>query len=144
VRSRVGARRPSEAKRAQLELARQLGVLLQGRRVASGRTQGQVAASLRVRQSFISKIESGQYTLKLSETPRLARAFGADAEELWAWVRAHDRAVQEARPARPTHAGATQASEVRASHSVASRRAAERADAAPETLAADEKRRLRD
>ena len=61
---------------------RSIGKALQLVRVERGLTQVQMAESMGKPQSFISKVESGERSLHVSELFAYAEALGMDAQEL--------------------------------------------------------------
>lgn len=65
-----------------LELYRQLGRRLKQRRVALHLRQADIADALRLPQSAISKIETGERRIELAESLRIARAYGLEASNL--------------------------------------------------------------
>jgi transcriptional regulator with XRE-family HTH domain len=56
--------------------------LLKGARLDAGLTQVEVAAKLRVPQSYIAKIEQGERKISFIETLDLCKALGIDARDL--------------------------------------------------------------
>ena len=61
---------------------RQVGCVLRAVRVAAGLTQVKVAEQLGVPQSYISKLESGERSLRVAELFAYAVALEVDAHEL--------------------------------------------------------------
>ena len=56
--------------------------LLKEARLESGLTQVEVAAKLKVPQSYIAKVEQGERKISFIETLDLCKALGTDAEDL--------------------------------------------------------------
>lgn len=65
---------------------RHVGQALKELRRQSGKTQEQIASLLSVPQSFVSKVETGERSLKLYEAYAYADALGIDVAELVAAV----------------------------------------------------------
>jgi transcriptional regulator with XRE-family HTH domain len=65
-------------------LHRHLGSTLQQARVAAGLTQRQVADSLKLPQSFVSKYETGDRSISPFDLIRIARALRIDTSTLTA------------------------------------------------------------
>lgn len=56
--------------------------LLKEARLEAGLTQVEVAAKLKVPQSYIAKVEQGERNISFIETLDLCKALGADAKDL--------------------------------------------------------------
>jgi transcriptional regulator with XRE-family HTH domain len=70
-------------------VSKELGEHLARHRRNRKRTQRGVGQALGAQQPFVSKIEKGEYLVKLVELLRLAAAYDLTPEAIFAWLRRH-------------------------------------------------------
>lgn len=68
---------------ARLRTPADVGLALQQSRIASGKTQAEIAAELDIPQSTVSELESGKVTIHLRRILEMARATGLEISASW-------------------------------------------------------------